>query len=893
MERAGRVKHLFHDALALDTGERHEFLSDACASDANLREEVESLLAAHLRNKEFLQESALGLSVADLSTRLEANEGLAAGTQAGPYRLVREIGRGGDGSIYLAERDDEEYSKQVAVKLVRRGRLHDESAWRFRRERQILADLDHPNIARLIDGGLTADGVPYLVMEYVEGMPIARYCDEQRLCTKERLQLFRDVCAAVHYAHEKSVIHRDIKPSNILVTQAGVVKLLDFGIAKMLRPSTEETPTTVTAQRALTPEYASPEQIRGERLAPASDVYSLGVVLYEILTGHRPYRLNGKSAYEVVRAVCETEPEPPSSAVGRVEQVIDTGGHSTSTLTPEFVSRTREGSPERLRRHLSGDLDNVVLMALRKDPERRYASVKEFSDDIHRYLERQPVRARKDSPIYRSRKFLERNRSSVVTAGAVAVLFLLIGLALNFFMRPAAPSITSIGVMPFTNVGQDQQFDYLAEGLTVSLIDNLARLPNLKVPGRNSVLRYKGQAIDPLAAGRALNVNTLLVGRATTNGETLSAHVELIDAASNQIIWNKRFDSKVSEILILEQQIADDVTRQLGLPISVEARARSRPANTRSAEAYRLYLRGEYFWNLRTGLGLARAIEFFESAIDQDPNYALAYSALANSYGLLGAYGMAPPHEVFPKAKTAALKAQELDPNLAEAYTSLGLINWLYDWDWNAADKAFRRAIELRPSYVLGHHWYGLYLGEMARFEEAIASEKRAFERDPLSVYVNADLARVYFYARRYDEALAQYQKTIEMNPNFLGFYSELAQLYEEKDMFDEFMSAVNPGHPNTTYTKLVEQMSGKKEFEGLWKQIWLESSKVSPVDWTAHYHLARTAGRLNKKDQAFEQLNRAFEVRDHLMTQIKVDPALDSLRSDPRFADLLRRMNL
>jgi TolB-like protein len=293
----------------------------------------------------------------------------------------------------------------------------------------------------------------------------------------------------------------------------------------------------------------------------------------------------------------------------------------------------------------------------------------------------------------------------VISAVVVAVLCLLIGLTVNFFTRHKRPPITSIGVLPFVNVGEDQQVEYLADGLTTSLIDYLSILPNLNVPGHNSVLRYKGQVIDPAAAGRALNVNNLILGRATTNGETLSVTVELIDTASGQIVWNKRFDSKVSEVLILEQQIAEEVTRNLGLTMSREARAQIAQPNTHDLEAYRLYLRGDYFWNLRSELGLIRALEFFQDATDQDPNYALAYSGLANTYGLIGAYRLLKPHEVFPKARIAALRARELDPDSAEAYASLALVSWLYEWDWAAADQSFRRAIELRPSYVIAHHW--------------------------------------------------------------------------------------------------------------------------------------------------------------------------------------------
>jgi serine/threonine protein kinase/tetratricopeptide (TPR) repeat protein len=885
-EKHQRVMSILADVMECDTGERENLLAQWCGHDESLRQEVECLLRDETPAQGFMEEPLLNVA---MGLQTEEEESLL-GTHIGPYLIIDEIGRGGMGDVYLARRSDDEYQRRVAIKLIKRGMDSNLIQRRFRNERQILANLDHQHIARLYDGGTTEDGRAFLVMEYVSGEAIDVYADTQKLSTTERLKLFLAVCDAVQYAHRQQVIHRDLKPSNILVNKEGVPKLLDFGIAKFLDGEAAADATTL-AWRLLTPEYASPEQIRGEQSTVASDVYSLGAVLYELLTGHRPHPLTKRRGSDgMAHPIVTREPERPSSIVSRIEGRATRSRAQPRTITPESVSESRDGAPERLRRSLRGDLDNIVLMALRKDPQRRYASVEDFSNDLRRHLARQPVLARKDSLGYRGRRFFERNRTSVISAAVVAVVCLLIGVSLNFFTRHTKPPITSIGVLPFVNVGQDQQVEYLADGLTISLIDYLSRLPHLNVPGHNSVRRYKGQALDSIAAGRALKVDTLMLGRATTNGETLSVSVEVIDAPTNQIIWNKRFDGRVSEVLLLQQQIAEEVTRSLGLTISAEARAQFHRPNTRNAEAYRLYLRGDYFWNLRTELGLARATDLFRGAIDQDPNYALAYSGLANSYGLLGAYRSLKPDEVFPKARNAALRARELDADLAEAYTSLAFVSWLYEWDWAAADQAFRRAIELKPSYVLAHHWYGLYLAEMGRFEEAIASEKRALERDPLSVYVNADLGRVYYYARRYDDAFAQYRKTIEMNPNFGGFYSELGELYEQTDMFDEYISAVNPV---VAHAEAGRQLFAQRGRKGYWEEIWRQISNRSPHRWTEYYELARVAARLGKKDKAFENLNRAYDVRDHFMTQLKVDPILDPLRSDPRYHELLRRMNL
>ncbi len=330
------------------------------------------------------------------------------------------------GAVYLAVRADDQYQKRVALKLVRRGMDTKDILRRFRHERQILASLNHPCIAQLLDGGTTEDGLPYFAMEYVEGKPITNYSDTHKLTIAERLRLIRQVCSAVHCAHQNLVVHRDLKPSNILITADGTPKLLDFGIAKLLNPelSAQTIDPTATALQLMTPEYASPEQVRGEPVTTASDVYSIGIVLYELLTGHRPYRLTSPLPHENLRTVCEEEPEKPSTVINRVETTTSADGATQVSLTPEIVSRTREGQPEKLRRRLHGDIDNIVLMAVRKEPQRRYATVNQLSEDIRRHLEGLPVVARKDSFGYRAEKFIARHKASVAAAAVVGVSLL-------------------------------------------------------------------------------------------------------------------------------------------------------------------------------------------------------------------------------------------------------------------------------------------------------------------------------------------------------------------------------------------------------------------------------------------------------------------------------------
>jgi serine/threonine protein kinase/tetratricopeptide (TPR) repeat protein len=420
-ERWQRINEMFHAALVLEGPERSAFLVAQSAGDDALRGKVAALLASHEQAEGFIQGSVFG----DAAQLLVEDEAQAMiGQHIGLYKINREIGRGGMGTVYLATRDDDQYQKQVAIKVVKRGMDTDLVLARFRNERQILASFDHPNIARLFDGGSTETGLPYFVMEYIEGQAIDEFCDSQRLSTAARLELFRTVCSAVQCAHQNLVIHRDIKPSNILVTAAGVPKLLDFGIAKLLHSeATQGAATTAIVQRLMTPEYASPEQVRGEHVTTVSDVYSLGVLLYELLSGHSPYHFKTLLPQHIAQVVSDSEPEKPSTVINRVEEVT-TGGRKGRKLTPESVSRTRDGRPEKLRRKLAGDLDNIVLMSMRKEPPRRYSSVGQFSEDIRRHLEGLPVVARKATLSYRGAKFIRRNTVAVAAASVISLILI-------------------------------------------------------------------------------------------------------------------------------------------------------------------------------------------------------------------------------------------------------------------------------------------------------------------------------------------------------------------------------------------------------------------------------------------------------------------------------------
>ncbi|HYI94108.1 MAG TPA: protein kinase [Bryobacteraceae bacterium] len=468
-ERWQRIKELLNAALDLEPTKRAAYLNENCGADTELREEVTELLSSYENaGEEFLDLPDRQNSVLDAFKSFDP----LVGNLVGPYRILEEIGQGGMGSVYKAVRADDLFKHEVAVKIVRRGMNNEFILRRFRHERQALAALDHPNVARLLDGGLTDEGAPYFVMEYIEGRPIDAYCDEQRLNTRARLEMFQQVCAGVQAAHDRKIVHRDIKPANILVDAQGRPRLLDFGIAKILDPelSTQTLDPTATILRLMTPEYASPEQVCGDEITSASDVYSLGVLLYELLTGHRPYRMKRRSPHEIAQVIMDTEPERPSTVVGRTE-VVTRGLNPAVTLTPESVSNVRRARPEELRRMLTGDLDNIILMAMRKEPHRRYPCASDLGEDIGRYLERMPVSARKDTLFYRVSKQLHRNRKLVLVASLAMMVGTGAVIGWNYFRGGLRNDFKTVDATPLTSFpGDETQPSFSRDGKKVAFV---------------------------------------------------------------------------------------------------------------------------------------------------------------------------------------------------------------------------------------------------------------------------------------------------------------------------------------------------------------------------------------------------------------------------------------
>lgn len=891
-ERWQRVKELFHAALAMDVAQRAAFLDNACAGDPSLREEVDTLLASDEKAKDFIETPAV-----EMAAQSFAGNGTDAmkGRRIGPYQIVREIGHGGMGVVYLAERADQQYQKRVAIKVIRRHLEADSMLRRFRSEQQILANLDHPNIAKLLDGGTTEDHLSYFIMDYIEGLPMDLYCDAHKLPTMERLALFRAVCASVQYAHEHDVLHCDLKPSNFLITAECVPKLLDFGIAKLLNPqsSSPKNQFTVTGLRPMTLAYASPEQVRGETVTRASDVYSLGVVLYELLSGHHPYAARSSAPHEMEGMICEHQPEKPSVVISRTETIPGPEGTAQITVTPESVSAVRDGQPEKLRRRLVGDLDNIVLMALRKEPERRYESVERFSEDIRRHLSGEPVLARRDTLWYRSSKFLKRNQAAVLAVALTAVTAVLIAIGLGFLTT--RPQVHSVAVLPFASVGADQNTGYLSEGITEAVRNELSQLPNLKVISSASAVGNGGSQPDPQAVGRSLKVEGVLAGSVVQSGDELTVRAELVDVRTNRHLWEPEYTRKLSEIVVLQKEIARQIAAHFTQRTGSEGEERTK-GGTENPAAYQEYLVGRHLWSQRSPAALEQGLQHFQRAVELDRNYGLAYSGLADSYVGFATFGGHSAKESYLKARGAAGKALELEPTLAEGHSALAMVNLYYDRDWAAAEREFNRAIALRPSDATAHMRYGLALAQFRRFDEARREIARGLEADPVDPLLNGGMGQIFYWERRYDEALEQCRKALVLNPNFYPTHILIGRVHLETRAYDKaigaFKRAIELGGGPQAKAALADAYASSEQPDEA-RKILTGLTDRSSQTYVPPFDVALAYVGLGDYNQAFAWLEKAFNDRARAMPSLKVHPRLDPLRSDRRFTELQRRLGL
>lgn len=727
-QRWQRVKTILADALEHPSPEdRIAYLERSCEGDTTLMREVEELLALSTENLDEL---------ADQTPVAFTRPALAQpiGRRIGAYEIVREIGRGGMGAVYLAKRADGQFEKEVAIKLLKRGTDTDEILRRFHAERRILAQLDHPNIARLLDAGTTDDGLPYFVMEYIDGVPITRYVQEGHLSVAQRLQLFLKVCEAVQFAHQHRVVHRDLKPGNIFVRQDGEPKLLDFGIAKLLVAGDEGIEQTLTAERRFTLVCASPEQARGETVTPTSDVYALGALLYELLTDRPPHRFSTPhpSPAEVAQVIGEQEPTRPSLSI----------------------------YDNQVRRQLRGDLDRIVLMALRKEPARRYVSVAAFAEDTRRHVEGRPVRARPNTAAYLTTRFIARHKQPISALFGAALVVLFFAL----FYHPKAPSsqqsasaVTpsdkSIAVLPFENLGDDKANAFFADGMQDEILSDLAKVADLKVVSRKSVMQYRGTARNLKEIGEVLQVAYVLEGAVQKIGSRIHMNVQLVDTRTKARVWAENYDRDVADVFAMQTELAEKIVVQLKVNLSPREKVAIAERTTTNVEAYDLYLRAKA-WSDRYRVGKEGELEaegFLDKAIERDPNFARAYCLLSEvELTLYRWFEHSPGRQA--KAESAVKAAIRLRPDMAEV--RLAEAGYYYRIrDFERARSALAVASRMLPNNSDVLVWSAAIDKRQGRWKESLAGLERALELDPRNPDVLHDLINTYRALRRYSDS--------------------------------------------------------------------------------------------------------------------------------------------
>jgi serine/threonine-protein kinase len=750
--------------------------------------------------------------VAELSERL----GVALEAR---YRIERELGQGGMARVYLAH--DLKYDRAVAVKVLRPDLAVEVGATRFLREIQIAARLHHPHILPLYDSDQAGELV-YYVMPYIEGETLARrLARERQLPIPDALQIAREVADALSYAHSAKVVHRDIKPGNILL-DSGHALVADFGIARAIGES-----HTTTGQLIGTPAYMSPEQVDGsEHLDGRSDIYSLGCVLFEMLTGQPPFR--GATMTAVIANRLST-PAPAPRAF--------------RDLVPETV-------------------DAAVRKAMASLPADRFTTAAQFAEALS-------------------------------TSATVAVA---VGAAQAMVREVTAAN--SVAVLPFENMSTDPENEYFSDGITDDIIAQLSKISALKVISRTSTMQYKKTTKKIAAVAQELGVGAILEGSVRKAGQRVRIVAHLVDPRTEEHLWGDTFDRQLSDVFEVQSEVAQQITGALSVALSPEEKQRVEKKATGDADAYNLYLLGRFHANKWAEADVQKGIEYYQQAVARDPGYAVAYAGLADAYELLSiGFSSKPPVEYLGQAKAMALKALEMDDSLAEAHTSLAYARWLGDLDWSGAERGFKRALELKSSYVMAHEWYAEYLAALGRHDEAIAEIRRAQQLDPLAVPVNRAVGWVLYFARRYDEAIEELQKALVMNPDFLGarlvlWWAQVAKGAPRQAIADIRKEIERPGLRTVKKLMLAYACAvagDREEANGI---LWELEPKLA-----GEHRLALLSAllftALDLKDRAFEQLERAFQIREPGLLLLKVAPWAEPLRSEARYAALVEKLGV
>jgi len=829
---------------------------------------------------------------------------LSANTNLAHYRILSKVGAGGMGEVYMAE--DTKLGRHVALKVLTHELTENQQyLQRFEREARAASALNHPNILTIYEIGESA-GTHFIATEFIEGESLRQRIKRGPMDVPEVLDIGIQIASALAAAHEAGIVHRDVKPENIMLRKDRLVKVLDFGLAKLVKqaaPGVDREGVTKALLKTTpgvvmgTMTYMSPEQARGRDVDERTDTWSLGIVLYQMVTGNVPFA--GDTMSDVIASILKTDPPP---------------------LTHETQPVPRE-------------LEHIVSKALRKNREERYQRIRdllidlkdckhelEFAAKLERSLHSEqtgkprlwqtaPSAAVETDPTtgirttssaeYLANEIKRHKRG--VTAALVALIgfvtLAFIGYS-RYFATGKKQGIDSLAVLPFTNASGDAEMEYLSDGLSESLINNLSQLPRLKVIARSSAFKYKGKDANAEEVASALGVNGILTGRVLRHGEDLQISVELMDARDKTQVWGAQYNRRGTDLLAVQQEISQEISRNLRVKLSSAEQSRVGNLHTSNAEAYELYLKGRFYWNKRTGEALKKSVDYFNQAIEKDPSYALAYVGLADAYVVIPFYSVGSPQDSYPKAKAAARRALEIDDTLAEAHTALAAALMDYDWNLPESNREFERAIELNPNYANAHHWYAIEnLTIMGQFDKALAEMRRAQELDPLSLIINANLGKTYFNARRYDEAIQQLRKTIQIDQSFFVAHHYLGSAYAMKGDFLEALAEYQKAHQLNEFDPHVIALTGRlyavtgKRAEALKTLAQLKS--IARERYVADYSVALIYAELGEKDQAFELLEKSY--RDHTVDMLTVyyDPLIDNLRSDPRFTDLLRRAGL